>query len=116
MDQLENLWFYYYDTFDLVKTDFAKEEEFQVPISGSGAFAVHPSGQSVLFQGGYGNERKFFSFLKQQGKLDAEKEVALIAGEERISAVQCSLLRHRMLFLSEDGILYGHKLGEAEDF
>lgn len=116
LDQLENLWFYYYDTFDLVKTDFVKEEEFQVPISGSGAFAVHPSGQSVLFQGGYGKERKFFSFVKQKGRLGAAKEVALIAGEKWISAVQCSLLRHRMLFLSEDGILYGHKLGEAEDF
>ena len=53
LDEEENLWFYYYDEFRLVRTNFKEDLVFDVPIEGSGAFSVAPSGNAFLFQGGY---------------------------------------------------------------
>lgn len=53
LDEEENLWFYYYDEFRLVRTNFKEDFVFELPIEGSGAFSVAPSGNTFLFQGGY---------------------------------------------------------------
>jgi hypothetical protein len=46
LDEEENLWFYYYDEFRLVRTNFKEDFVFELPIEGSGAFSVAPSGNT----------------------------------------------------------------------
>ncbi len=60
LDEEENLWFYYYDEFQLVRTTFKEDLVFEPPIEGSGAFSVAPSGDTFLFQGGYQEHNKFY--------------------------------------------------------
>lgn len=40
LDEEENLWFYYYDEFRLVRTNFKEDFVFELPIEGSGAFLL----------------------------------------------------------------------------
>ena len=41
LDEEENLWFYYYDEFRLVRTNVKEDFVFELPIEGSGALDVY---------------------------------------------------------------------------
>ena len=76
LDEEENLWFYYYDEFRLVRTNFKEDFVFELPIEGSGAFSVAPSGNTFLFQGGYQQRDKFY-FLTAHGDRLGQKQEAM---------------------------------------
>lgn len=76
LDEEENLWFYYYDEFRLVRTNFKEDFVFELPIEGSGAFSVAPSGNTFLFQGGYQQRDKFY-FLTAHGDRLGQKQEAI---------------------------------------
>ena len=76
LDEEENLWFYYYDEFQLVRTNFKEDFVFELPIEGSGAFSVAPSGNTFLFQGGYQQRDKFY-FLTAHGDHLGKKQEAI---------------------------------------
>ena len=78
LDEEENLWFYYYDEFRLVRTNFKEDFVFELPIEGSGAFSVAPSGNTFLFQGGYQQRDKFY-FLTAHGDRLGQKQEAIIS-------------------------------------
>ena len=80
LDEEENLWFYYYDEFRLVRTNFKEDFVFELPIEGSGAFSVAPSGNTFLFQGGYQQRDKFY-FLTAHGDRLGQKQEAILASE-----------------------------------
>ena len=107
LDEEENLWFYYYDEFRLVRTNFKEDLVFELPIEGSGAFSVAPSGDTFLFQGGYQKHNNFYFLTAHGGRLGQKRETVLICDANKVSVEQCSLLRSRMLFLGKDGVLYG---------
>ena len=111
LDEEENLWFYYYDEFRLVRTNFKEDLVFELPIEGSGAFSVAPSGDTFLFQGGYQKHNNFYFLTAHGGRLGQKRETVLICDANKVSVEQCSLLRSRMLFLGKDGVLYGGILG-----
>ena len=74
LDEEENLWFYYYDEFRLVRTNFKEDLVFELPIEGSGAFSV--AGNAFLFQGGYQQRDKFY-FLTAHGDRLGQKQEAI---------------------------------------
>ena len=60
LDDQENLWFYYYDEFNLVRTDFkSKDWVFKPRRDGITAFLVTASGRGLLTDGGYGKHGQF---------------------------------------------------------
>ena len=60
LDDQENLWFYYYDEFNLVRTDFkSKDWAFKPRRDGITAFLVTASGRGLLTDGGYGKHGQF---------------------------------------------------------
>ncbi len=116
LDEEENLWFYYYDEFRLVRTNFKEDLVFDLPIEGSGAFAAAPSGEKFLFQGGYPKHDKFYfltrkGLTRKGGRLGQKREAIPTCNGSKVAVEQCSLLRSRMLFLGKDGVLYGGALG-----
>lgn len=115
LDEEENLWFYYYDAFRLVRTNFKEDFVFDLPIEGSGAFAVSPSGDTFLFQGGYQKRDKFYFLTAHGGRLGQKREAIPTCAGSKVTVEWCSLLRSRMLFLGKDGVLYGGVLGESEE-
>ncbi|MFQ7717251.1 MAG: hypothetical protein ACLRIT_12695 [Blautia sp.] len=107
LDEEENLWFYYYDEFRLVRTNFKEDFVFELPIEGSGAFSVAPSGNTFLFQGGYQQRDKFYFLTAHGDHLGQKQEAIPTCDGNKVAVEQCSLLRSRMLFLGKDGVLYG---------
>ena len=115
LDEEENLWFYYYDEFRLVRTDFKEDLVFDLPIEGSEAFSVAPSGDTFLFQGGYQEHNKFYFLTAHGGRLGQKQKAIPTYDGNKVAVEQCSLLRSRMLFLGKNGVLYGGVLGESEE-
>ena len=107
LDEEENLWFYYYDEFRLVRTNFKEDLVFDLPIEGSGAFAVAPSGDTFLFQGGYQKHDKFYFLTAHPGRLGQKQEAIPTCGGSKVAVEWCSLLNSRMLFFGKSGVLYG---------
>ena len=60
LDDQEHLWFYYYNEFNLVRTDFQSGDMvFKTRHDGMTAFLVAASGRGLLTDGGYGNHSQF---------------------------------------------------------
>lgn len=106
LDEEENLWFYYYDEFRLVRTNFKEDFVFELPIEGSGAFSVAPSGNTFLFQGGYQQRDKFYFLTAHGDRLGQKQEAIPTCDGNKVAVEQCSLLRSQMLFLGKNGVLY----------
>ena len=115
LDEEENLWFYYYDEFRLVRTNFKEDFVFELPIEGSGAFSVAPSGDTFLFEGGYQKHGKFYFLTARGGRLGQKQKAVPTCDGKKVSVERCSLLRSQMLFLGKNGVLYGGVLGESEE-
>lgn len=53
IDEQNHLWFYYYNDFNLVKTDFHKDCVWKPEIAGSSAFLIKKSHTGIIMDGGY---------------------------------------------------------------
>ena len=115
LDEEESLWFYYYDEFRLVWTNFKEDLVFDLPIKGSGAFSVVSSGEIFLFQGGYQKHDKFYFLTCKGGCLGQKQEAIPTCDGSKITVERCSLLDRRMLFLGKNGVLYGGVFGKNEE-
>ena len=107
LDEEENLWFYYYNEFRLVRTNFKEDAVFELPIEGSGAFSVAPSGNTFLFEGGYQKHGKFYFLTARGGRLGQKQKAVPTCNGKKVAVERCSLLRSQMLFLGKNGVLYG---------
>ena len=95
----------------LVRTNFKEDLVFELPIEGSGAFSVAPSGNAFLFQGGYRQRDKFYFLTAHGDHLGQKQEAIPTCDGNKVAVEQCSLLRSQMLFLGKNGVLYGGILG-----
>lgn len=59
VDEQGALWFYYYDEFQLVKTDFIRDTVYHPGSEGSSAFLINRSHTGLLMNGGYGRYSQF---------------------------------------------------------
>jgi len=114
LDEEDQLWFYYYDAFRLVRTDFREDLVLDVSMEGSEEFAVSASGNQFLFQSGFRERSKFYCFTRQGGRLGQKQEAVPMFHASRIGVERCSLSGSRMLFLGEDAVLYGGVLGTEQ--
>ena len=62
IDDKDILWFYYYDDFYLVKTDYISEVVYNPKINGSDGFLLSKMGTAILFQKGY--DKKGFCTMR----------------------------------------------------
>ena len=74
---------------------------FELPIEGSGAFSVAPSGDTFLFQGGYQEHNKFYFLTAHGDRLGQKREAIPTCDGNKVAVEQCSLLCSQMLFLGK---------------
>ena len=60
IDESDNLWYYYYTDFPLVRTDFSTETEFDPGVEGADRFAVADNGRFLIMNGGYDDADAFY--------------------------------------------------------
>ena len=59
IDEQENLWFYYYDEFNLVRTDFQRDLVYHPEINGITKFLL-TKGNQLMCDGGYNKHGQFY--------------------------------------------------------
>lgn len=91
-DEAENLWFYFYTDFNLVKTDFKTEKIYTPNISGANSFLLTNDSQHVIFDKGYQNHGKFVYAPITYEKIGEFKPLEFVYQSQEI---ECSLCRFR---------------------
>lgn len=110
VDTMNRLWFYYYDNFDLVCTDFKTDIVMQPNTEGCGELAISETLQQIIMSGGYkDNSFYIYSFDNTQGKIDnfSKDKLTLELGNIEIYPIRYKFSYSKLLFMNEDKI-YGY--------
>lgn len=101
IDETENLWFYYYDDFNLVRTDFKKDLVYHPEISGMNSFLL-TKGNQILCDGGYNKHGQFLKMDILRNRLENAETVNLEYNEQ-------ILLLKNYVFRSSKAILVDNR-------
>lgn len=107
IDSSNRLWFYYYNDFDLVCTDFRSDIVMHPEISGCIAFALSVTQRKILFSGGYNDSSFYQCSLDINHSKIGKKQKEIIKFDNRsIEKPICHFHGSKLLFLV-DNALYG---------
>lgn len=85
IDENENIWYYYYSDFKLIKTDMNKEKIYEPHIQGSSNFLITSDEKSIIFEGGYNNKNKLIIGNFKNDEIVDFKNLNLIHENENIN-------------------------------
>lgn len=84
VDELDNLWYYYYTDFDLVKTDCQRETVYHPEIDGASSFLLTQDGMNVIFDKGYGRSGEYTSFTINYHTLKKSDDIEFCYNDNKI--------------------------------
>lgn len=102
LDDAGQLWYYYYDEFDLVKTDFKDTKHYKINVEGANRFLI--SGDSIIINGGYNNQHRFY--LAKFDALSELEEIKFVYKNEPIGITATRFLQSKIVFLDNNFHLY----------
>lgn len=106
LDERNHLWFYYYDDFQLVDTDFRKDRVYQPDIEGSTSFLIMKSHQGIIMDGGYG-KHIHLKMLKLLGNhLGNPVDINVLYQEQKLQIEQYWFRSAKAVFLDKQYQLY----------
>lgn len=105
LDSTQNLWFYYYNEFNLVGTDFHNDLVINPNIRGCNAFALSSTRQEILFRGGY-SDPFFYQYTidVKQGKISEKQKVDIQYHDMKMEEAICNFCGPKLLFLIHDNL------------
>lgn len=90
VDEKNHIWYYYYDEFDLVRTDMQKNIVYHPQNSGFESFLISKDGRTVIHNGGYNNHCEFYAETINYDQLsDCEKVEFMYNGESVLNKISC---------------------------
>ncbi len=84
VDEQDNLWYYYYNDFDLVKTDFASEWVFHPGVEGSSSFLIMKSHMGIIMDSGYGKHGRMKMLRILGNRLGRPEDAAFVCNGEAV--------------------------------
>jgi hypothetical protein len=110
----ETTWAYYYDSFSLVQIrNFKIESWWEMPIAGSGAFAIDSNG-IVLFSGGYDEPDVYKLFeLGAEGVVKQRDQMRLVDPEGNAIKKVRAFGRADSLYIADEGRLFQYVVGSV---
>ncbi len=106
LDDHDSLWYYYYDAFDLVKTDLHEETVYTPEISGSSGFLITSDSKKILFDGGYDKHGTFQMASFDGGNLKDYETVQLSYEGKYLLTRYFSFMRSNAVFIDSDNRLF----------
>lgn len=108
LDTKDNLWFYYYTEFNLVRTNYENETVFHPEISGSSGFLFYRSGEMLLFDAGYDRHGEFTikKICKEMATLSEEIPAMFTWNGEQIVPESFSFRASKALVWDKADCLY----------
>lgn len=98
-DEAENLWFYYYSDFNLVKTDFIKEKIYTPDISGADAFLLTNDSQYIIFDKGYQNHGEYVYAPITYKAIGTFKPLKFVYQDQEIECFLCKFRSSRVIIM-----------------
>lgn len=105
-DENENLWFYYYTDFDLVKTDFKSEKIYTPDISGACAFFLTKDTQHIIFDKGYSNHGKFVYAPITYEKIEAYKPLEFVYQNSEIDCLSFKFRSSKVIIVDSQNRIF----------
>jgi len=105
IDEQDNLWFYYYTDFNLVKTNYQSDIVYVPNINGSNGFLISKSQTALLFHKGYG-EKDFCLMKKNHNYLSNPSEIRIVYADSEIDIGLFSFRSSKAVFVSTNGELF----------
>ncbi|PEJ53313.1 hypothetical protein CN692_21440 [Bacillus sp. AFS002410] len=106
IDTKDNLWFYYYTDFKLVKTNDKKDIVFTPNISGAASFLFNQRQNGILIDGGYKKHGQFTYMDLGDDKLRNSKPCQFEFEGKPIQYSQYTFRNSKAIFLTQDRALY----------
>jgi hypothetical protein len=106
IDKYNNIWYYYYSDFNLVKTNFQTIKSFHPNIKGSKTIFVKDSGDYVCLEGGYSHSNDYYAFhIEEEISLQREK-VNFVYENNIISNFEIICRGSKILLIDSESNLY----------
>ena len=104
IDESGNLWYYYYTDFQLIRTDFRAETEYDPMVEGANSLAVVENGSLLIMNGGYDNPDSFYVSRIRGDQLEVSEPLAFV-NEDGISVPVASVVwgGAKALVITENG-------------
>lgn len=106
IDEQDNLWYYYYAEFELVKTDLCKEKAYNPGIDGASKFLITSDTKKVIFDGGYGKHDDFVIATFNGDILEDKETLQILYEDKKLKNIYYSFMQSKAVFLDSDNRLF----------
>lgn len=114
LDNKENLWFYYYTDFNLVKTDFKSDVVYPIEIEGAKAFLITEDEKHILLDGGYDDHFNFYVADIKSSRINNYSKVNVAFDYNNLNVILYKFRGSRGIFLDEDYRLFAFWLKDFD--
>lgn len=105
-DEQGELWFYYYNDFHLVRTDFKRDIVYRPESEGSGAFLISRSHTGLLMNGGYGRYDEFDWYEMKGAALGKKSLVKVVFNDEELRLSRYHFRGAKAVLLDEEDRMF----------
>lgn len=106
IDVLNNLWFYYYTDFNLIKTNFHSDQIYNVSIEGSSAFLINKKQTELIFDGGYNKHNQFIGYKLDKDKVIGKFGFDIIYNKSRLLLQRYTFRSSKAIFIDNNYRIY----------
>ena len=102
IDESDNLWFYYYTEFNLVKTNYFEDTVYNPQVNGSSGFLFNKYNDNILFSKGYGEQDKFVIKSRNVDTYSRGEEVEFKYNTSKIGIFDFAFRKSKAVFQDKD--------------
>lgn len=106
VDDQNNMWFYYYGDFDLVKTDFHSDLVYRPKITGSNSLLIMKSHTGIIMDGGYENHKQLIMIKLRGDRLGEMSDVVITYEGEAQSWVRSHYRSSKAVWIDDQQRLF----------
>lgn len=106
IDGQNNLWFYYYTDFNLVKTNFFNDQVYDVNIDGSSAFLINKKQNEIIFDGGYNKHNQFIGYRLDRDIIKGKFGFDVIYNSTRLLLKRYTFRSSKAVFIDNNNRIF----------
>lgn len=108
IDEHNQIWYYYYDEFDLVKTDLKSDVVYKPKMQNDGfdVFLISKDGRTIVHDGGYNKHFDFFAETIEGEQLNGYEGVDFVHNKEKLLVKMCSFRSSQAVLVDSHNRLF----------
>ena len=109
----DDVWYYYYDDFKLVRSNMKEEMEYDPKIDGADAFVVFDDGQGIIMNCGYDRYDEFCVFQIRDSSMTEAEKVCFQYAAESLNVRLLATHGEKAVFTGDGAKMYIKRFGKA---